>query len=387
MVEMRSESSNLVDPDEEIRASNEFFTSNLDEQDRVSFFYSIYERFEQAQQIEGEPVDKYYRIGEDVIRLRFAGSALVPHFTPAFAHLETIAMSSPALTICLWDSVSTHTEMPLLVRNLIDLLIFRWYERLDTRREIKGFHSHRIRTLFHFGPNILSLMDTSRNVAIYWLNDAAATPYYEKGYPFTTIFNWWMEQQQRQCVHAAAVGNKTGGVLLPGKSGSGKSTTSLACLDSELSYVSDDTSLISCERGPCVYSLYNTAKVEHFHHLPHLKSYVSNAVREQNEKGMIFLHQYFPDKIISGFPLKGILVPRIAGGKTTHIKPTSPGKALKALAPSTLLQLPGAGVRAFRLMSQLVKSVPCYQLDLGTDMHEIPKVISTFLQDHATVDT
>jgi hypothetical protein len=188
-----------------------------------------------------------------------------------------------------------------------------------------------------------------------------------------------MEHQNRQCVHAAAVGNETGGVLLPGKSGSGKSTTSLACLGSELSYVSDDTSLISCKRAPYVYSLYNTAKIGHFQHLPHLESYVSNAVRVENEKGMIFLHQHFPRKIISGFPLKGILVPRITGEETTHIKSTTPGMALKALAPSTLFQLPGAGLQAFRLMSQLVKEVPCFRLNLGTDMEEIPKVIQQFL--------
>jgi hypothetical protein len=222
-------------------------------------------------------------------------------------------------------------------------------------------------------------MDTTKNLAIYWLKDAAKTPYYEKGYPFTTIFNWWMEHQNRQCVHAAAVGNETGGVLLPGKSGSGKSTTSLACLDSELLYVSDDTSLISCEHEPFVYSLYNTAKIGHFQHLPRLESYVSNAVRVENEKGMIFLHQHFPEKIISGFPLKGILVPRITGGKATHIKPATPGMALKALAPSTLFQLPGAGLGAFRLMSQLVKNVPCYELELGTHMEDIPEVIQQFL--------
>jgi hypothetical protein len=128
-----------------------------------------------------------------------------------------------------------------------------------------------------------------------------------------------------------------------------------------------------------VYSLYNTAKIGHFQHLPRLESYVSNAVRVENEKGMIFLHQHFPEKIISGFPLKGILVPRITGGKATHIKPATPGMALKALAPSTLFQLPGAGLGAFRLMSQLVKNVPCYELELGTHMEDIPEVIQQFL--------
>ena len=352
---------------------------DLDKQDQIRFFESIYERFHQAGQTAGGINDRYYRIGKEIVRLRFAGPALVSHFTPAFSHVEVEPIENPALTICLWDSISTNTKMPLLVDSLLALLCFRWYERLDTRREIKGFHSDRIRTIFHFGPNILSLLDTSRNVAIYWLKDASKTPYYEKGYPFTTIFNWWMESQNQQCVHAAAMGMESGGVLMPGKSGSGKSTTSLACLNSDLLYVSDDTSLVTCDPVPYVHSLYNTAKIEDFQRLPALSSLISNPERVEGEKGMLFVQKHFPKKIIKGFPLKAILVPRITGKPFTTIQPTSAGLALKALAPSTILQLPGAGMKALRIMSQLVKKVPCYSLELGTNMQEIPQVISEFL--------
>jgi len=356
-------------------------TSALDERDKILFFESIYKRFQRAERVVGGPVDKYYRIGRDVIRLRFAGPALVPHFTPAFSHLESPPVLTPAFTICLWDSQSTKTALPILVRSLIDSVCLGWWKNLTGRKEIKAVTSDRIRTYFLYGPNILSMMDTSKNLGMYWLHDASATPYYEKAYPLTVIFNWWVEKQNMQCVHAAAVGTDKGGVLLPGKSGSGKSTTSLACLNSDLLYVSDDTSLVTCDPVPFAYSLYNTAKIVDFQHLPHLASLVNNTDRVEDEKGMIFLQKHFPEKIADGFPLKGILVPRITGKKQTYVKPTNPIVALKALAPSTLFQLPGAGNRAFQLMSQLVKSVPCYQLELGTDMQEIPKVILAFLQD------
>jgi hypothetical protein len=50
-----------------------------------------------------------------------------------------------------------------------------------------------------------------------------------------------------------------------------------------------------------------------------------------------------------------------------------------SLAPSTLFQLAGAAELDFRTMEQLVREVPCYVLELGTKLAEIPTIISDFL--------
>jgi len=55
------------------------------------------------------------------------------------------------------------------------------------------------------------------------------------------------------------------------------------------------------------------------------------------------------------------------------------GAALKALAPSTILQLPGAGQKALRSIAKLLKQVPCYVLELGIDQERIPGVILDLL--------
>jgi hypothetical protein len=64
------------------------------------------------------------------------------------------------------------------------------------------------------------------------------------------------------------------------------------------------------------------------------------------------------------------------------LKPASPAAGLAALAPSTIFQLPGAGKEAFQAMGQLVRQVPCYQLNLGTDIGEIPEVILELLAEN-----
>jgi hypothetical protein len=182
-------------------------------------------------------------------------------------------------------------------------------------------------------------------------------------------------------VHAAAVGTPNGGVLLAGKGGSGKSTTALNCINSELGYASDDYCLVAVDPQPYVYSLYNSAKVnaDNTHRIPHLISAISNANRLDREKALLFLNEHYPDKIVTGFPLRAILLPRITGRSQTTLTPVSSIGGLRALAPSTIFQLSGAGGRAFQIMSRLVKQVPCYNLELGTDIAMIPGVIFDFL--------
>jgi hypothetical protein len=350
-------------------------TLPVNENDRMTYFATMQEGFDRAAAAVGGSIDHAYDIGGHRVRMRFAGEGLIPHLTPAFAHLRSTCEVDPDLTICLWDSVTTDTPPPLLLSSLLYLLELRWFELLSSRREINGYHSDRIRTMFHFGPNILSAMDTKANIAIYWIRDARATPYYEKGYPFTKIFNWWTETKSFQCVHAAAIGVQEGGVLLAGKSGSGKSTTSLLCLNSELSYASDDTSLVAWNPDPYVFSLYNTAKLISMRLLPHLESYVTNRQRVEGEKALMFLHEHYPQKLIRGFPLKAILLPSVSGQPRTHLRKASPFSALKALAPSTIYQLAGSGQQELSKMSRLVREVPCYHLDLGTELQEIPDVI------------
>ena len=73
------------------------------------------------------------------------------------------------------------------------------------------------------------------------------------------------------------------------------------------------------------------------------------------------------------------MLPQVTGRPTTSVQSVSPMTALKALAPSTLLQLPGAGQASFQAMARLVRQVPCYTLALGTDLAQIPVVITDLL--------
>lgn len=54
-------------------------------------------------------------------------------------------------------------------------------------------------------------------------------------------------------------------------------------------------------------------------------------------------------------------------------------RATLALAPSTLLQLPSTGSGSFQTLAQLVRTVPCFRLNLGTRIETIPPAIRALL--------
>lgn len=343
--------------------------SETEQQDPLAFFNTVYEAYEKAEAASEGSVDRFYCIGGFIVRLRFAGSALIPYMTPALAHLATEPVSDPALTVCLWDSASTKTTMPPPP--------WRRNHFHPKRGEVIGFNNDRIHTSFQWGAFALSLLDSDRNLGIYWVETTQEIPYWETGSPLRTILNVWMSKRGIQLVHAGAVGLPSGGVLLVGKGGSGKSTTALTCLKSELFYASDDYSLISAEPVPTVFSIYNTGKknADDVERLPFLAAAISNRDRLDSEKALYFINDHFPEKILTRFPIRAVLVPRITGKTDTSLTATSAVAALASLAPSTMLQLPGAGKEACQIMMQVLQKVPCYYLELGTDLRQIPQVI------------
>ena len=349
----------------------------LPQKQPLEFFQEIYHCYQQAVQKSSTAVKYYYNVAGFIVCLSFASDALVPGISPALAHLKTDSIATLDFTICIWDSHSTNTKIPPPP----------WQgNHLQKRGEIMGLNSDRIHTSFQWGANALSMVDKEKNLGIYWVNKADLLPYWEKGSPLRAILQVWLAKQGIQMVHAGAVGLPEGGVLLTGKGGSGKSTTALSCLDSELFYVSDDYSLITSNPIPTVYSIYSTAKkrANDIDRLPFLKPIISNSDRLSQEKALYFLNEHFPQKIIRNFPLKAVLIPRITGKEDTSLEKTASIMGLSTLVPSTIKQLPSTGKEACQIINDVVKKLPCYYLNLGTDLKQTSQVIVQLLTENKT---
>lgn len=320
-------------------------------------------------EISAGAVERFYSIGNLTVRLRFAGPALLPFVTPALEHLEIPAREEASLTIHLWDTVTTGAKMPPAP----------WSINYDVafRGDVTGFSDERYRTAYQPQAALLSMLDMETGTAVYWTRDARLIPSYIVAVPLLYILNWWLRKHELQIVHAAALSTPEGGVLLAGKGGSGKSNTALTCLNAGFLYAGDDYSLVSSAPNPTVYSLYNSGKTfaEDIQRLPFLAPLIANPELVGSEKALYFLHQHFPEKLTSSFPLKALLLPRVTGQPETRVRRATPAAAILALAPSTIAQLAGAGLETHSAITRLAASVPCYHLELGTEREQIPGVI------------
>lgn len=339
----------------------------------LDFLGEAYKAFQMAEKASGCASERFYNLAGHIVRLRFSSSALVPLITPALEHLAA-KEETPALTVCLWDSASTGTRMPPPPWSS---------DNYVARGEVEGFNDDRIHTTFDLGSGVLNILDIQQNLGIFWIRDARHLPQWESGAPLRIILHWWMRRHDTQLTHAAAVGNSRGGVLLVGRGGSGKSTSALACLNSNLHYVSDDYCLVRARPVPHVYSIYSSGKLTlgSLEKFPCLEAIFSQVETVKADKMLFFLGKKYREKISSGFPLRAILLPRVTGGTETTMKPVSQISALRALAPSSIFQLPGAGKSEFETLTKLVKEIPCYVLELGSNLQRIPEVISDFLAE------
>ncbi len=337
------------------------------------FFEAAWQAFLRAERASGESVNQHLEIGRLPVKLRFAGQALVPRIVPALEHLAADPGPEPSLTVCLFDSQSTGTPMPAPPWN---------HDAYGPRGVIQGFNTDKIHTIYGPGTSVLQMLDRDRRMAIYWVPQPDAVPYWESSFPLRPVLHWWVRDLPLQPIHAGAVGRPDGGVLIAGRSGSGKSTSTLACLHSDLRYAGDDYVLVRVDPEPFVFSLYNTAKLEphNLARFPKLMPMVNNHDRLDGEKAMIFLHEHAPGEIVRGFPLRAILLPRVTGRRDTRLEPATPAAAVMALAPTTLVHLQGASQEAFGKLARLARKLPIYTLEAGTDLPQIPALILDLLK-------
>lgn len=312
-------------------------------------------------------------IGGRVVRLVLAGCELYPVLVRALAHLALPPQPTPDITLCLWEIAGSGVALP---PPPWDAGAFSY------RGEVRGFNDSVRFTTYHPDGRILFVYDAARRHGFVSVFDGALLPVYEQAAPLRPILSAALGAFNIQYAHAAAVGLPGGGVVLAGKSGAGKSTTSLACLDSELLFAGDDYCALDAgplddgraDRLPNAYSLYHTAKASAatIARLPYLEPLIELWDTQGSAKAIFFLQEQLPHKLISHFPIRAIMIPRITGARDTHVAPATARAAMLALAPSTYNQLPAADQKVLERLARIARRVPAFYLDVGSDMAQIP---------------
>ncbi len=343
----------------------------LSEAAQLAFFEDVLERTRRAE-ARGLPQVQHIDVAGCRIELRFAGASLAESFLPALAHNAAEPGRAPDVTLHVWDSESAGVPMiPPPCK----------HDCFTDRGDIWGMSSERIRSAFHWSEYSVNLLDVERGVGIFWVQSATALPYWTSAAPLRTLLHWCLGRAGAQLLHAAAMGDDRGAVLLTGKGGVGKSSAALSCLEAGLRYVADDYLAVRLDPVPTVFSLYGTAKLdsEQAERFPGLGALITNPIRAPGDKAVIRLFPQRSAQLARALPLRAIATPRFVDGADTHVAAAESIRLERAAAFTTLSQLPHAGRATHEFVHRLVAALPGLELGLGSDLGRIPAAIQSIL--------
>ncbi len=187
--------------------------------------------------------------------------------------------------------------------------------------------------------------------------------------------------------HSAAVARDGMAVLLPGVSGSGKSTTTLNFLKIGYRFLADDVVLLR-ERGAALEAgghesgLYLTERSLQL--LPEWKKFKRGRRYKKGRhwKYRIDLTSFRPEQSVKPPIVKILLFPRVTNGQETRLEKLTKAQALLECLgqapkeyPASILG-PSVLQSQFEIYSTLVSSVRCYRIHLGADQEQVRAILS-----------
>jgi hypothetical protein len=310
-------------------------------------------------------------------RIRVVGQGLSEQIARAFEHLLVEQnSSSPELKIDLWDEEDTSVSCPVN-KEPLDPRLLKSTSYVEFGLILGSLDDPYIGCQ---RPEVIIWFDRREQHIVGWISHHHQLPVYERGKPLHFPLLLWHSDRDAEVIHAGLVSKNGKGVLFAGKGGVGKSTAALACIQAGFDYLGDDyIGLEVCEDRLFVgHSLYSATwlMAEHFARFPRLMRYAIYPQRPDQEKSLAFLSQAFPRQLADCAPIRALVLPRIKADASVQIRSASKGEALFALAPSSILLRPNSGAATLNKLGRLAEQVPCYWLDLGPDLNEIPSRVA-----------
>lgn len=305
---------------------------------------------------------------------------------------ETGDARIPALTIEVWDEAETGVSRPLAPPPTTPAR--HWPTRVgDLLASADGRHVGCVTD-----HSALWLDRAAGRLTGHWTSAAALT-LLERGKPFHFPLSVWLHDRGVHVVHAALVAWEGRGILMPGLGGAGKSTAALACALEGLDFLGDDHVGIAPSNGAWLgHSLYGVGWLEpgHLARFPGLVGRARSGPPPPTDKRLLLLagaSDETPDahggacaslRLRGTVPIRRIVLPRVAPGAPTGLRPAPRAEALRALTLGALVHVvPRPGPRELQQLGALAAAVPCHWLDLGHDLDGVARAIRAAVAEAA----
>jgi hypothetical protein len=306
--------------------------------------------------------ERTYRIASRDVCIRSVGP-IGDIVDRALAPLRAAPTGRPALVVHCWDTETSGVALPPPPWSNDDYL---------PGGRIRGFTEPDIPVVFDLPTGTLNVLDARAGDAFCWTSESTRLPPWFHRSPLRVVFGWWVQSFGGAVVHAGAVGDDEGVVLVTGRGGAGKSTTVLSARRAGLQLLSDDLAIVEPGAPPnpstMVHAAYGTAKVE-VEALARLPELADEAV--ETADGLVL---ELGARLLRTSPLRAVLAVAVHDSPT-ELVPVTAAACLLALAPSSILGATAADPATLAAMAALVHGVPCYELRVGPDPDDVAATV------------
>ncbi len=184
--------------------------------------------------------------------------------------------------------------------------------------------------------------------------------------------------------HATALEHKGQGVLIPGFSGRGKTTSFLSLLRAGYRYLSDDHPFFRVN-GTRVEILPYPLKINVTDHtvsfFPELREAPPSVLHAGVPKRYFHAEDLYPGPLGQPCEPSVILFPEVLDSSHSCLEPLSKKVALEMILPHSLLVYDAeVARREFQALVRLVEQTDCYRLHFGRDVLELPWLVTPLLE-------
>lgn len=195
------------------------------------------------------------------------------------------------------------------------------------------------------------------------------------------LFSRWASANDLIMIHAAVVGQDEKGVLVAGRSGTGKTTFAASCLAQGLDFISDDYALLSATGDLTAMPLYSIVAIspDMFTKFQALEE-LSIPPRWVRPDGKIQLT--IPrDRIAESLAVKAVIIPVIGGESEPSIRQTARGPAMVHMLQSSAAQVfREKDTGLIQQMGRRLADLPVYEMRMSQELEKNPAVLREFIE-------
>ncbi len=184
--------------------------------------------------------------------------------------------------------------------------------------------------------------------------------------------------------HATALEKNGRGILIPGFSGRGKTTSFLSLLRSGYRYLSDDHPFFRLNNTrveilPYPLKINVTDQTVAF--FPELRDAPPSILHSGVPKRYFYAEKVYPGPLGTACEPAVILFPQVVDTPHSCLEPLSKRLALELILPHSLLVYDAeVARREFQALVRLVEQTDCYRLHFGRDVMDLPRLVTPLLE-------